>query len=133
MSFYRTVLAAVAAIAIASPVFAQSSMSAPAAPSDMGSAPAATSNQNGSSMTAPSSSDQSSAAMESKVNLNKATAKELMKVKGINASKARALIACRKKQKGHTFSAVEDIAKCKGFTKMKDEEIKKIEDQLTAE
>jgi competence ComEA-like helix-hairpin-helix protein len=129
MSFYRTLLAAIAAIAIASPVFAQDVTSAPAESTTA--APATE------SVTQPSpSSEQGAAAAtaEAKVDVNKATAKELVKVKGISASKARALVACRKKQKpDHVFKSLDDISKCKGFTKMKTDDLKAIEDQLTIE
>lgn len=134
MSFYRTLFAAIAAIAIASPVFAEDATPAPAgstsAPSASATTAPATEN---SSMTQPSTSSEQGAATEAKVNVNKATAKDLMKVKGINASKARHLVACRKKQNNHAFKSLDDIAKCKGFTKMKAEDLKAIEDQLTVE
>ena len=126
MSFYRTLLAAVAAIAIASPVFANGTTSAPAedatatAPAENGSMQATSSEQN---------------ATEVKVNLNKATPKELMKVKGINASRARALVACRNKQADKAFKSVDDISKCKekAITKIKADDLKAIQDQLTVE
>ena len=134
MSFYRTLLAAVAAIAIASPVFADDT----AQPASDNSAPAATSTDTGSpaatdNSAAPSdqsaSSDQSAAA--STVDLNKATAKDLMKVKGINASKARAIVAYRKKH--GDFKSTDDLAKLKGFTKMKPDALKAVTDQLGVE
>ena len=120
MSFYRTVLAAVAAVALASPVFADDTTA------NTANAPAA---QTDSSATQAASSDQAS--MDSKVNVNKASAKELMKVKGINASKARAIVAYRKKH--GNFTSTDDLAKIKGFKKMKPEMMKEVQDQLSAE
>lgn len=63
------------------------------------------------------------------VNLNTASFRELMRVKEINATRARAIIAYRKKHGG--FKSVESLSKVKGFTRMKDNEIQRIEDQLT--
>jgi competence protein ComEA len=130
MSFYRTILAAVAAAAIASPVFADDSAMQSSSATQSPSAAAAPAQ--GSSMSQPSASTESNAATtETKVNINKASAKDLMKVKGINASKARAIVAYRKKH--GDFKSLDDLAKVKGFTKMKAEDMKAIEDQLTIE
>lgn len=119
MSFYRTLLAALAAVVIASPVFAEDATpSTDATPAAEATTTATT------DAAAP-------AAMEAKVNVNKASAKELMKVKGLNASKARAIVAYRKKN--GDFKSVEDLAKVKGLKKMKAEDLKAIEDQLTIE
>jgi competence protein ComEA len=52
-----------------------------------------------------------------------------MKVKGINASKARAIVAYRKKH--GNFKTLDDLAKVKGFTKMKSNDLQAIQDQLT--
>lgn len=119
MSFYRTVLAAVAAIAIASPVFADDS--AAVAPA-MDSTPAATTTTEATDTTQ---------STEAKINLNTASAKELMKAKGINAAKARAIVAYRKKH--GNFKSIEDLANVKGFKKMNADGLKAIEDQLTIE
>lgn len=54
-----------------------------------------------------------------------------MKVKGINASKARAIVAYRKKH--GDFKSTDDLAKVKGFTKMKPDQLKAIQDQLSVE
>lgn len=67
-------------------------------------------------------------AAEAKVNLNKATVKELIKVEGLNAAKAKAIVAYRKKQ--GDFKTVDDLSQVKGFKKMKADELKKITDQL---
>ena len=119
MSFYRTILAAVAAIALASPVFADdAAQTAPAQSTD-------TSMQQ--------STDQSSDAMQQKVNINTATAKELMKT-GMSAKQARAVIAYRKKN--GDFKSVDDLANVKGFKvtkKMTQDMMDKMKAQMTIE
>ena len=127
MSFYRTLLAAVAAVVIATPVFAEESTTEPQTLAD--NTPAAQTTDTSGAMQQ-SSTDQS-AMTETKVNVNKATAKELMKVKGLNASKARAIVAYRKKH--GDFKTVDDLSKVKGFKKMKPEMMKEITDQLSVE
>jgi competence protein ComEA len=119
MSFYRTLLAALAAVVIASPVFAEDMATTDAT------APAAEATQASTDAAAPA------AMTDAKVNVNKASVKELVKVKGLNASKARAIVAYRKKN--GDFKSVEDLAKVKGMKKMKAEDLKAIEDQLTVE
>ncbi|MBV9575116.1 MAG: helix-hairpin-helix domain-containing protein [Gammaproteobacteria bacterium] len=130
MSFYRTLLAAVAAVAIASPVFADETANATQNPANEAAAPAAQQVADNSSTqpTATTGAEQNTPAAESKVNLNKASAKELTKVKGINASKAKAIVAYRKKH--GDFKSIEDLKKVKGFTKIKSDSLKSIEDQL---
>jgi len=65
---------------------------------------------------------------ETKVNLNTATVKELVKVKGLNAAKAKAIVAFRKKH--GDFKSISELNQVKGFKKMKDTDLKKITDQL---
>lgn len=110
MSFYRTLLATVAAMVLAVPAFATDATSTD------------------SSMTTSTTTTMST---ESKVNVNKATAKELMKVKGLNAAKARAIIAYRKKH--GDFKTLNDLTNVKGFNKVKPDTMKEIQDQLTVE
>lgn len=114
MSFYRSILAALAALAIASPVFADDAM----APTPTNEAPTAMQST-------------AEATESAKVDLNKATAKELMKVKGLNASKARAIVAYRKKH--GEFKSVDDLASVKGFKKMKPDTMKEITEQLSVD
>lgn len=132
MSFYRTLLAAVAAVAIAAPVFADDTANTMQAPADN-----TTATQSTDTTTAqPVAGDQSAAASttETKVNLNKATAKELMKVKGISAANARAIIAYRKSHKTDGgFKSVDELAKVKGFKKMKSDKLQLIEDQVSVD
>lgn len=128
MSFYRTLLAAVAAVVIASPVFAQDATST--APST-DATPAAQSTDTTAQQ--PAASDQQAAASteQTKININKATAKELMKIKGMNAAKARAIVAYRKKH--GDFKTVDDLSNVKGFKKMKPEMMKEMQDQMSIE
>ncbi len=142
MSFYRTVLAAVAAVAIATPVFAEEAVNPANAAQEPANAAqtvadnsatqtdnSATQTDNSAAMQQSASTDQS--ATDSKVNLNKATAKELMKVKGLNAAKARAIVAYRKKH--GEFKSIDDLNNVKGFKKMKPEMMKEVEGQVTIE
>lgn len=130
MSFYRSVFAAIAAVAIASPVFADDAAtttttdSTPAAVQPDTSATSAAATTTTTTTTATDNT-----AATTTVDLNKASAKDLMKVKGINASKARAIVAYRKKH--GDFKTTADISKVKGFTKLKSDSIQAIEGQLT--
>lgn len=116
MSFYRTLLAAVAAVAIASPVFAEDPSMQPG-------------DNNTSTTTTTTEQQTTSTTTETKININKASAKELMKVKGINAAKARAIVAYRKKHNG--FTSTDELSKVKGFQKLKSDALKEIEDQVS--
>lgn len=122
MSFYRTLLAAVAAVALAAPVFADDTTGSTQAPAD-----------NTAQVQADNSATQTSeqGTEQSKVNVNKATTKDLAKVKGLNASKARAIVAYRKKH--GDFKSLEDLNNVRGFKRMKSDNIKEIQDQLTVE
>lgn len=126
MSFYRSLLAAVAAIAIASPVFADDTASTPSTENAV--------QLSDSSTTTTTTTDETTTVTEdqtTKVNLNTASAKELMKVKGLNASKAKAIVAYRKKH--GSFQSTADIAKVKGFKKLSTDSLQVIQDQLTVE
>jgi len=117
MSLYRTLIAAVAAMSLTSVAFAADDVTT----TDT-SAPAAQ----------VASTDQATPAADTqdiKVNLNTATAKELMKIKGLSAAKVKAIVAYRKKH--GDFKALEDLKQVKGFKKMNDDTMKKIQDQLT--
>lgn len=119
MSLHRHLLTLIAAIAFASPMFADD-----AALSENNDAATTTVEQTTTTTTTTSS-------QETKVNLNKATTKELMKIDGINATKARAIVAYRKKN--GDFQSTDELSKVKGFKKMKKETLGKIQDQLTVE
>lgn len=120
MSFYRTLLAAVAAVAIASPVFADDTTATTQGTTE--NILAAQTNESSSATTTTT---------EAKVNINKADAKELMKIKGMNASKARTIVAYRK-QHGD-FKSTDDLSHVKGFKRMKPDMLKEITDQLITE
>lgn len=109
MSVYRLMLAALAAAFIASPVFADDSMAT----------------------TTDTTATTTQTATDIKVNLNTATAKDLMKVKGLNASRARAIVAYRKKH--GDYKTVQDLANVKGFKKMKPDSLEQITSQVTVE
>lgn len=115
MSFYRTLLVLVAALALALPAYADDT--AAANPASNAAQPAIQAN--------------ASAAEQTKINLNNATVKELIKVKGITAPKARSIIAYRKKH--GSFKSTDDLKQVKGFKKMKGDSLKEISDQLTIE
>jgi competence ComEA-like helix-hairpin-helix protein len=63
------------------------------------------------------------------VNINTASVRDLIKVKGINATKARAIVAYRKKH--GNFKSVDTLAKVKGFNKMRAADFQALEEQLT--
>jgi competence protein ComEA len=105
MSFYRVALASALALAIASPVFADD--------------------------VAPTTTQDTAAVQPAdiKINLNTASAKDLMKVKGLNASRARAIVAYRKKH--GDFKTTQDLANVKGFKKLNAESLQQITDQVS--
>lgn len=107
MSVYRLMLASLVAAFLASPVFADDA--------------AATGEATETTQMVPAP----------KVNLNTATAKDLMKVKGLNASRARAIVVYRKKN--GDFKTTQDLAKVKGFKKMKPDSLEQITNQVTAQ
>lgn len=122
MSFYRSLLAAVAALALALPAFADET---PAA-TDQAAQPAAAAQPAETNAAAPAA----AASEQVKVDLNKATVKELTKVKGISPAKAKAIVAYRKKN--GDFKSVDDLKNVKGFKKLNADQMKGIQDQLTA-
>lgn len=126
MSFYRTLLAAVAAVAITAPVFADDTTTT-ANPTATEATPAVQTADNSTTQTTTTT----TTTEQTKVNLNTATAKELMKVKGLNASKARAIVAYRKKH--GDFKSTDELTGVKGFKKLKPTTLRGIEDQLTVE
>jgi len=117
--FYRSLLAAIAAVVIASPVFADDTT----ASTDTSAAATTTQSTDAAATTT------ADASTAEKININTATAKDLMKIKGINASKARAIVVYRKKN--GEFKSVDDLANVKGFKKLKAKQLKAITDQLT--
>lgn len=122
MSFYRTFITAVAAMGLATSVFAADETTTTTQPADMNATTAATTET---TATTSATTEQT----QTKVNINTATAKELAKVDGLNKSKAAAIVSYRKKH--GEFKSLDDLKEVKGFKKMNDEELKKIQDQLT--
>lgn len=114
MSFYRKLITAVAAMGLAASVFAADETTAPATTS--------TDNTQATQTT-------SATAEQGKVNVNTATAKELSKVTGLNKSKANAIVSYRKKH--GDFKSLDELKEVKGFKKMDEESMKKLQDQLT--
>lgn len=124
MSFYRIVLAAVAAMGFATAVFAEDATTATSAADTTKpavEAPAATADQ--------AANTSSTDATQEKVNVNKANAKDLAKVKGVTTTKAKAIVAYRKKH--GEFKSLEALKEVKGFKKMDEKTMKDIQDQLT--
>lgn len=119
---YRTLLAAIAALVIAVPAVADDTTT--------GTTTTDTSMTTGDN-TGTTGTTESQGETTKKINLNTATARDLMKVKGINAARARAVIAYRKKN--GDFKAVQDIANVKGFKKLKQQTLENITNQLTIE
>lgn len=121
MSFYRSFIAAIAAMGLATCVFAADE-STTATTNTQATTEAAAPAQTADTTT-------TTTATQDKVNLNKATAKELAKVKGLNAAKAKAIVAYRKKH--GDFKSTDDLKEVKGFKKMDEKTMKDITDQLT--
>lgn len=123
MAFYRTVITAVAAMGLATSVFAAEetqhiapSLAENTAMEASTSAPAATK-------------EAAKPAEEHKVDVNKATVKELAQVKGLSHAKARVIVNYRKKH--GDFKSLDEIREIKVFKKMHEEHWKKIEEQLS--
>lgn len=125
MFFYRIFLTAAIATALSIPAFAEEVAANKENPSDN---PAAVQIADGAATQTVTS---TTTTEKIKINLNKATAKELLKVKGINASKARAIVAYRKKH--GDFKSLDELTHVKGFKKIKADSLKEIEDQLIVE
>lgn len=135
MSFYRGLIVAVAAMGLATSVFAADEATTTTTTSDTtavttaaDAAPAADADATPVATTTESSTTTTTTTSE-KVDLNKATVKELMQVKGMSAAKAKAIVTFRKKH--GDFKSIEDLKEVKGFKKMNEKSMKKIEDQLT--
>ena len=117
MSMYRSILAVLAAAAIASPVFAD----------DTTTSTTTTNDTTGQSATSSMSSGDASAT-QTKINVNTASLKELTTVKGLTKSNAKAIIAYRKAH--GNFQTINDLtSNVKGLGKLKSTTL----DQLTVE
>lgn len=128
MSFYRTLFAVIAAFALSTAVFADDSMNQDTS-NDANQQMSQDQTMSDNSSTSGADQKASSNMEQNKVNVNTATAKELSKVKGLNSSKAKAIVIYRKKH--GDFKSLDDLKEVKGFKKMKDKTFKNLEDQLT--
>lgn len=72
---------------------------------------------------------QTATTTQEKVNVNKATAKELEKVTGLNSSKAKAIVSYRKKH--GDFKSLDELKSVKGFKRLDKKTMQEIQDQLT--
>ncbi len=122
MSFYRLFVSAIAAVAITAPVFADDNGVGASSDQTQAAQPA-----NSNDMQA-AGDQQGATTQQAQVDLNKATVADLLKVKGVTASKARAIVAFRKKH--GEFKTVQDLAKVKGFVHMKSDDFKAITAQF---
>ncbi len=113
MSFYRTFIAAITAMGLASTVFAADANKE-----------ATTQNQHPAVAAA-----QADAAHADKININKATAKEFAAVKGLSVTKAKAIVSYRKKH--GDFKSLDGLKDVKGFKRMDEKTRQDIEAQLT--
>ena len=102
MSFYRTFIAVIA-MGVASAAFAGNA-----------------------TQTTTTTTTQSKSA---KININQATATELAQVQGLNVSKAKAIVAYRKKH--GDFKSVADLKDVKGFKRMDEKTLQEITTQLS--
>ena len=120
MSFYRTLIATVAAMGLATAVFADDTTTTTTqSPTDT----------TATTQDASTSTTTTTDTTTTKVDLNKATAKELMKVKGLNAAKVKSIMTYRKTH--GDFKTLDDLKEVKGFQKMNDKTMQRIQDQLT--
>ena len=103
MSFYRTLMATVAALGLATSVFAADDAT-PAASTD------STTQTTTTEMTTTA---QAAPEAVTQVNVNTATAEELAKVKGLNAAKAAKIVKYR--DANGNFSSLDDLKKVKGL------------------
>ncbi|MES2219122.1 MAG: helix-hairpin-helix domain-containing protein [Pseudomonadota bacterium] len=137
MSLYRRLIVAVAALGLATSVFAADE-----------NAPTTTTTTTDTTATAPTTettpgptaettkedttttTTTTTTASTDKVDINKATVKELMKVKGLSAAKAKAIVLFRKKH--GDFKSIDDLKDVKGFKKLSDKKFQELQDRLTA-
>lgn len=115
MSFYRSLIAVVAAMGLASLVFADDNTTTQGTTDTT-------------QATQQTMADQNTQTTE-KVNVNTATAKDLMKVKGLNSAKAKAIVSYRKKH--GDFKSLDDLKQVKALKRLDNETMQQIQDQLT--
>ena len=123
MSFYRLFVSAIAAMVITAPVFADDTASVGTSSDQTQAAQPATAGDT------QAANGQQGSAEQTQVNINTASVSDLVRVKGVTGTKARAIVAYRKKH--GDFKTVNDLAKVKGFTHMKSDEMKAMFAQFT--
>ncbi len=130
MSFYTKLIAAVAALGLATSVFAAdeaATQQSPAADTTAATAPAAPAKA-----ITEAKADQADAkaapAATTQVNLNTASAEDLAKVNGLNKKKAEMIVKYR--TDNGNFTTVEDLKKIKGLN-LSAKQMKKVKSQLT--
>jgi competence protein ComEA len=139
MSLYRKLIVAVAAMSLATVVFADDAMTGTGTTgtdttTSTSSTPATTDTSTATPSqaaadTTTTTTTATTTASADKVDLNKATVRELMKVKGLNAARAKAIVTYRKKH--GDFKSVDDLKEVKGFKKLNDKKMQEITDQVT--
>jgi len=131
MSFYRTFVAAIAAMGLATAAFAADEATTASTTSTDNSTPAAqqVAMADQSTTTTTTTTTEATDQQSTKIDLNKATVKQLSKVKGLTSAKARSIVAYRKRH--GEFKTLDDLSNVKGFKKMNEETLKRIQDQLT--
>jgi competence protein ComEA len=139
MSLYRRLIVAVAAMGLATSVFAadenatttttttDNSATAPATTTETAPGPTADATKEDAATTTTTT---TTTASTDKVDINKASVKELMKVKGVNAARAKAIVTFRKKH--GDFKSIDDLKEVKGFKKLSDKKFQELQDRLTA-
>jgi competence protein ComEA len=139
MSLYRRLIVAVAAMGLATSVFAadenatttttttDNAAMAPATTTETAPGPTADASKEDAATTTTTT---TTTASSDKVDINKATVKELMKVKGVNAARAKAIVTFRKKH--GDFKSIDDLKEVKGFKKLSDKKFQELQDRLTA-
>jgi competence protein ComEA len=137
MSFYRKLIVVVATLGLATAVFADDSTAGGTPGTDTTTQTTTTASGDTASATpaaettaANTETTTTTTASADKVDLNKATVKELLKVRGINSARAKAIVMYRKKH--GDFKTVDDLKDVKAFKKLSDKKWQVISDQLTA-
>lgn len=130
MFLYRTLMT-VAAFTLATSVFAAEPAKDAATPADAAQPQQLVQTADAKSMDTQAAAQPAATEESHAVNINKASAKDLMKVEGISKAKANAIVNYRKKH--GNFKSVNDLKKVKGFKKMKAAAWDKLSKNLTAE
>ncbi|GEM_PF-990767 len=139
MNIYRIVCATIAALIIATPAFAATTNAATTSNSNPATKAAMANTANkgtggiliadNESATTTTPAATAANPVTAKININKATVKELAALKGVNPFKARAIVAYRKKN--GNFTSLDDLSKVKGFKRMKPDVLKEVQSQLS--